>query len=52
MPQAIENDRLAYLAEMVMRNCRERRIVAPSPPRLSGFALISVTMHAEKHIVG
>ena len=30
LPQAIENDRLVYLAELVMRGCRERRIVAPS----------------------
>ena len=28
---AIENDRLATLAELVMQACRERRIVAPSP---------------------
>ncbi|MBN9560839.1 MAG: DUF4158 domain-containing protein [Alphaproteobacteria bacterium] len=34
LPQAIEKDRLAYLAELVMRNCRERRIVAPSPTAL------------------
>jgi TnpA family transposase len=34
LPQAIENDRLVYLAELVMRICRERRIVAPSPAAL------------------
>jgi hypothetical protein len=34
LPQAIENDRLAHLAELVMRNCRERRIVAPSAAAL------------------
>ena len=34
LPQAIENDRLAHLAELVMRNCRERRIVVPSPAAL------------------
>ena len=34
LPQAIENDRLVYLAELVMRSCRERRIVAPSPAAL------------------
>jgi Domain of unknown function (DUF4158) len=34
LPQAIENDRLVYLAELVMRSCRERRIVAPSPGAL------------------
>jgi len=31
---AIENDRLATLAELVMQACRERRIVAPSPAAL------------------
>ena len=34
LPQAIENDRLVYLAELVLRSCRERRIVAPSPAAL------------------
>ena len=34
LPQAIENDQLVYLAELVMRSCRERRIVAPSPGAL------------------
>jgi hypothetical protein len=34
LPQAIENDRLSHLAELVMRNCRERRIVVPSPAAL------------------
>ena len=31
LAQAIENDRLATLAELVMQTCRERRIVVPSP---------------------
>lgn len=31
---AIENDRLALLAELVMQTCRTRGIVAPSPPAL------------------
>ncbi|MEY2925739.1 MAG: hypothetical protein RL367_216, partial [Pseudomonadota bacterium] len=30
-PQAIENDRLAYLAELVMETCRQRKIMVPSP---------------------
>jgi len=34
LPRAIENDRLVYLAELVMRSCRERRIVAPSTAAL------------------
>ncbi len=31
---AIENDRLATLAELVLQTCRERRIVLPSPTAL------------------
>lgn len=31
LPHAIENDRLAYLAELVMETCRERKIMVPSP---------------------
>jgi hypothetical protein len=34
LPQAIENDRLVYLAELVMWSCRERRTVAPSAAAL------------------
>ena len=33
-PQAIEDDRLVHLAELVMEECRRRRIVAPPPRRL------------------
>lgn len=34
LPLAIENDRLAYLAGLVMEECRLRRIVVPSPGAL------------------
>ena len=34
VPQAIESDKLAALAGLVMQTCRERRIVAPSPTAL------------------
>src|SRR3954468_998240 len=34
LPQAIANDRLAYLAELVMQTCRQRQIVVPSPAAL------------------
>jgi hypothetical protein len=37
LSQAIENDWLAYLAELVMQNCRGRRIVVPSPVALERF---------------
>ena len=34
LPQAIEDDRLAFLAALVMQACRERGIVIPSPEAL------------------
>lgn len=34
LPHAIENDRLVHLAELVMEECRQRRIVVPRPRRL------------------
>jgi hypothetical protein len=34
LPQAIEDDRLARLAELVMETCRQHRIVVPSPAAL------------------
>src|SRR5271157_5236425 len=34
LPQAIEDDRLAHLAELVMETCRQHRIVVPSPATL------------------
>src|SRR4051812_9223725 len=34
LPEAIENDQLAYLAEQVMQACRQRQIVVPSPAAL------------------
>ena len=47
LPQAIENDRLVYLAELVMRSCRERRIVAPSPAALERLCA-DLRYHARK----
>src|SRR5271165_7192825 len=34
LPKAIEDDRLAHLAELAMEACRQRRIVVPSPAAL------------------
>ena len=34
LPHAIENDRLAHLAGLVVEECRRRRIVVPSPSAL------------------
>ena len=33
-PQSLENDRHYHLAELVMEECRRRRIVVPAPRRL------------------
>src|SRR5271169_4752038 len=37
LPHAIENDRLAHLAELVMEECRQRRIIVPQPRTLERF---------------
>ena len=34
LPHAIENDQLAHLAERVLEECRQRRIIIPRPQRL------------------
>jgi TnpA family transposase len=36
-PQAIENDRLAYLAPLAIETCRQRRIIVPSPAAIERF---------------
>ena len=38
-PQAVETDRLFDLAELVMAECRRRRIVAPPPSRLERLCI-------------
>jgi hypothetical protein len=38
-PQAVENDRLFRLAELVMEECRQRRIVVPPPRRLERLCI-------------
>src|SRR5271169_6745139 len=35
--QALENDRLFHLAELVMEECRRRRIIVPAPRRLESL---------------
>ena len=39
LPRAIENDRLSDLAELVMEECRQRRIVVPPPRRLERLCI-------------
>jgi TnpA family transposase len=38
-PQALENDRLFHLAELVMEECRQRRIVVPTSRRLERICI-------------
>jgi Domain of unknown function (DUF4158) len=38
-PRALENDRLFHLAELVMEECRRRRIVVPAPRRLERLCI-------------
>jgi hypothetical protein len=39
LPQAIENDRLAHLAELVTEECRQRRIIVPRPGALERLCI-------------
>lgn len=48
--QAIENDRLSFLAEAVMQACRARGIVVPSLQRWSVCALICAMARAGRRI--
>jgi hypothetical protein len=39
LPHAVENDRLAYLAELAVEECRRRRVILPATTHaLNGFA--------------
>jgi hypothetical protein len=49
LPHAIENDRLAYLAELVMEECRQRRIAAP-PPRSLERLCVELRYQARREI--
>jgi hypothetical protein len=39
LPHAIENDQLAHLAELVMEESRQRRIIVPQPRRLERLCI-------------
>ncbi|MEI7610799.1 MAG: DUF4158 domain-containing protein [Rhodospirillaceae bacterium] len=39
LPQAIENDRFAHLAALIMEECRRRRVVTPSPRMLERLCI-------------
>src|SRR4029077_18168160 len=49
LPHAIENDRLAYLAELVMEECRQRRVAAP-PPRSLERLCVELRYQARREI--
>jgi TnpA family transposase len=38
-PQALEDDRLVHLAELVMEECRQQRVVVPPPRRLERLCI-------------
>ena len=52
LPRAIENDRLVHLAELVMEECRRRRIVVPPPGASNASVSISAFRHDESSSVG
>ena len=47
LPQAVENDRPGHLAELVLEECRQRRIVIP-PPRTLERLCIAVRYRARR----
>ena len=49
LPHAIENDRLAHLAELVIEECRRRRIIVP-PPRTLERLCVEVRYRARREI--
>jgi len=49
LPQAIENDRLAHLAGLVVAECQQRRIVLPGPAALERLCT-EVRHHARREV--
>ncbi|MBV8521137.1 MAG: DUF4158 domain-containing protein [Acetobacteraceae bacterium] len=49
LPQAIENDRLSQLAELVLEECRRRRIIIP-PPRTLERLCFTVRYRARREL--
>ena len=49
LPQAVENDRLGHLAELVLEECRQRRIIIP-PPRTLERLCLAVRYRARREI--
>jgi TnpA family transposase len=49
LPHAVENDRLAHLAELVLEECRQRRIIIP-PPRTLERLCVTVRYRARREL--
>jgi TnpA family transposase len=49
LPQAVENDRLSHLAELVLEECRQRRIIIP-PPRSLERLCVTVRYRARREL--
>ena len=49
LPHAVENDRLTHLAELVLEECRQRRIIIPSPRTLERLC-VTVRYHARREL--
>jgi len=49
LPHAIENDQLTHLAELVMEECRQRRIIIPQPRRLERLC-VDVRYQARREV--
>jgi hypothetical protein len=50
LPHAIEDDRLAHLAKLVLEECRQRRIVVPLPATLERVC-INVRYQARREVL-
>src|SRR5271165_5539287 len=49
LPQAVENDRLGHLAELVLEECRQRRVIIP-PPRTLERLCVTVRYRARREL--
>jgi Domain of unknown function (DUF4158) len=52
LPRAIEDERLGHLAELVVQECRQRRVVLPWRRHSNGSASMSVIVPGRKCITG
>jgi Domain of unknown function (DUF4158)/Tn3 transposase DDE domain len=50
LPRAVEDDRFAHLARLVMEECRQRRIILPTPGMLERLCSDDVPDHLLAHL--